>query len=139
MHLNQMYIVVYMVSIYIYIYLSINIYHMYQSYYYSFSIQHTYIYIIYLLIFLILIIIIIINIQYTNIASRKLAKNGNGTSPDSCMLCDPAIPTCPFGCQKHVTKLYRNCKGVCLPDGFYFDPSKYIYNCYSFVFCFVFV
>ena len=62
---------------------------------------------------------------YANIASRKLSKHGNGSVPESCMMCDPTYATCPIGCQALVDKLYRNCNGVCMPDGYYFDPSKY--------------
>ncbi len=56
-------------------------------------------------------------------ASRKLSKYGNGTTPESCMMCDPTYATCPVGCQKLVDALYANCQGVCLPDGYFFDPS----------------
>jgi hypothetical protein len=57
-------------------------------------------------------------------ASRKLAKTGKGDTVKSCMQCDPTHPYCAPGCQKLVTAVYWECDGVCIPDGYYFDPSE---------------
>jgi hypothetical protein len=44
------------------------------------------------------------------------------------MNCDPSLPTCYEGgeytCQQLIAKMYISCDSVCLPDGYYFDPSK---------------
>ncbi len=52
-----------------------------------------------------------------------ITKAGNGTTPLSCMDCDPTYPVCAFGCQAKVGLLYDTCDSICLPDGFFFDPS----------------
>ncbi len=57
-------------------------------------------------------------------ATRKIAKHGDGYVPDSCMSCDPAVPDCFYDCQPLIDLMYKVCDGVCLPDGYYFDPSK---------------
>ena len=56
-------------------------------------------------------------------ATRKVYKAGDGSTPGSCMSCDPTYPFCAKGCQKLIDNLYHICDGVCLPDGYYFDPS----------------
>jgi hypothetical protein len=56
-------------------------------------------------------------------AVNEISKNGYGATPSSCMGCDPTLPTCYFNCKPLVTRLYEWCDSVCLPDGFYFDPS----------------
>ena len=58
-------------------------------------------------------------------AVNDISKNGFGSTRTSCMGCDPALPTCYFNCQPLVKRLYEWCDNVCLPDGFYFDPSTY--------------
>lgn len=40
------------------------------------------------------------------------------------MNCDPALPECYFSCQELIGKMYIACDSVCLPDGYFFDPSK---------------
>ena len=56
-------------------------------------------------------------------AVNDISKNGFGATRSSCMGWDPALPTCYFNCQPLVKRLYEWCDNVCLPDGFYFDPS----------------
>jgi len=64
--------------------------------------------------------------MYNNVilikAAATIVKYGKGDTVDSCMNCDPALPTCAPGCQGLIGKLYINCDGVCLPDGYYYDP-----------------
>jgi len=64
-------------------------------------------------------------------ASNKLLKAGSGTTADSCMGCNPALPTCFPGCQGLIDKLYSNCDKVCLPYGYYFDPQQELDGCWS--------
>jgi hypothetical protein len=40
------------------------------------------------------------------------------------MACDPAIPDCAPGCQGLIDKIYYDCDGICLPDGYYYDPGE---------------
>jgi hypothetical protein len=40
------------------------------------------------------------------------------------MGCDPTYPTCSSGCQDLVEKIYYRCDGICLPNGYFFDPRK---------------
>ncbi len=42
-----------------------------------------------------------------------------------CWGCDPTIGTCVLNCQQLINTLYSDCDGVCLPDGYYFDPSLF--------------
>lgn len=58
------------------------------------------------------------------VASEKLKSRGLGNTPQSCMDCDPALPRCSSGCQGLVKDLYYNCDAICLPRGYYFNPSK---------------
>ena len=46
------------------------------------------------------------------------------------MGCDPARPDCAIGCQNLIDSMYIKCDGVCMPDGYYYDPRK-IYYCIS--------
>lgn len=65
-------------------------------------------------------------------ASNKVRKAGKAIGEDGvCMGCDPALKECPAGCQKWVSKLWKNCGHVCLPDGYYFDPSESISGCFE--------
>jgi hypothetical protein len=65
-------------------------------------------------------------------ATNKLRKMGDGSTDSSCMDCNPALPECFIDCQERIDIMYRNCQGVCLPDGYYFDPSKlYLNECYG--------
>mmetsp|Transcript_2316 Transcript_2316/g.3557 ORF Transcript_2316/g.3557 Transcript_2316/m.3557 type:complete len:99 (+) Transcript_2316:130-426(+) len=57
-------------------------------------------------------------------ATRKIANRGDGTTVNSCMSCDPTYGVCPDGCQNKIDKMYYACDGVCLPDGYFFDPRK---------------
>lgn len=65
------------------------------------------------------------------IASRKLAKNGDGSTEGSCMQCDPTQDVCPVGCQALVNHLFQDCAGVCLPDGYFFDPKWQYDGCWK--------
>ena len=39
------------------------------------------------------------------------------------MACDPTLPICDSLCQTLIINVWRQCKNVCLPDGYFFDPS----------------
>jgi hypothetical protein len=41
------------------------------------------------------------------------------------MGCDPARPDCSVGCQDLIDSMYVKCDGVCMPDGYYYDPRKF--------------
>ena len=56
-------------------------------------------------------------------AARKIGKQGDGTTVGSCTNCDPTYGTCAFGCQALVNYYYHECDHICLPDGYFFDPS----------------
>jgi len=56
--------------------------------------------------------------------SNYLATFGDGSTSTSCMGCDPALPECTSPCQSVVDDLYTDCDGICLPDGYYYDPCK---------------
>jgi hypothetical protein len=56
-------------------------------------------------------------------AGNKLRKAGDGSTIESCSSCDPARPECAPGCQELIDTIYRACDGICLPDGYYFDPG----------------
>lgn len=73
-------------------------------------------------------------------ATLALSTTGDGTSPDSCAGCDPALETCTPGCQAYIDKVYYQCDSVCLPDGYYFDPRKALCSFFPFLFlnCFLF-
>lgn len=65
-------------------------------------------------------------------ASNKVRKTGESFDTDElCMGCDPTLATCPVGCQKWVSKLWKNCGNVCLPDGYFFDPSQTVSGCFE--------
>jgi hypothetical protein len=64
-------------------------------------------------------------------ATRKLGKNGDGSTESSCMHCDPAIEFCYFNCQELIDQMYESCDGVCLPDGYYFDASFTLTGCWK--------
>jgi hypothetical protein len=71
-----------------------------------------------------------LDIYYNNtnycifIETRSVAAAGDGSTPGSCMSCDPTRPVCAHNCQAKINDMYYACDGVCLPDGYYFDPSK---------------
>lgn len=44
----------------------------------------------------------------------------------SCFGCDPTSDTCPSSCQGYIDRLWKDCQGVSLADGIYFDPAKTI-------------
>lgn len=77
------------------------------------------------------------------IAAKRIANKGDGSTPNSCMSCDPThgsvryfspnlflnvsgvvVGSCPDGCQNRIDTMYVACDGVCLPDGYFFDPRK---------------
>jgi hypothetical protein len=64
-------------------------------------------------------------------ATRKLGKNGDGSTESSCMHCDPAIEFCYFNCQELIDQMYESCDDVCLPDGYYFDASFTLTGCWK--------
>jgi hypothetical protein len=64
-------------------------------------------------------------------ATRKLGKNGDGSTDSSCMHCDPAVEFCYFNCQELIDGMYEACDDVCLPDGYYFDASFTLTGCWK--------
>ena len=56
--------------------------------------------------------------------AEKIRAFGDGSTRKSCMGCDPARPTCYDQCQQMIDRMYVRCDDVCLPDGYYHDPSK---------------
>lgn len=63
--------------------------------------------------------------DYLQTATRKLAKKGDGSTPQSCISCDPTHQYCVKGCQKLIDRVYRACDNTCLPDGYFYDPSEF--------------
>lgn len=57
-------------------------------------------------------------------ATRKLGKNGDGSTASSCMHCDPTFPDCYYDCQSLIDAMYVACDGVCLPQEYFFDVCK---------------
>ena len=57
-------------------------------------------------------------IHYTNKIVKLL-----GISSIQCVSCNPSTPFCATGCQNALDYQYVACEGVCLPDGFFFDPG----------------
>ena len=60
---------------------------------------------------------------------RKVSKGndgtvGDGSTPNSCLACDPTLPQCPEGCEGMLKNMFNYCSGICLPDGYFFDESK---------------
>ncbi len=62
-------------------------------------------------------------IHYTNKVNKLLSEQGK-----QCLSCDPTKPTefCDPACQYALDYQYVACEGICLPDGFYFNPGKII-------------
>ena len=54
-------------------------------------------------------------------------------SGSRCMSCDVAQEICPYDalCQKMIDRLYRDCEGVSLPEGSFFDPALSITGTWS--------
>ncbi|OQS05930.1 sporangia induced hypothetical protein, partial [Thraustotheca clavata] len=59
-------------------------------------------------------------------AVSAVAAQGDGSTPGSCMSCDPTYPKCPLKCQPLINTLYRDCDGVYSPPGLFFDPASQI-------------
>jgi hypothetical protein len=64
-------------------------------------------------------------IHYNN-KIMKLATLQN--PPVICLQCDPTTPFCDPLCQKALDYQFASCRGVCLPDGFYYDVCKFIFS-----------
>lgn len=64
-------------------------------------------------------------------AANKLRKAGDGTTQGSCSSCDPAVSECEPNCVDLIERLYWSCDGVCLPDGYYFDPQWTLGGCWE--------
>ena len=62
-------------------------------------------------------------------SATKLAKQTKADNP--CMNCDPAADQCNPGCQVLIDGLYHVCSGMCLPDGYYFDPQSQMEGCFA--------
>ena len=54
-------------------------------------------------------------------------------SGSRCMSCDVAQEICPYDalCKKMIDRLYRDCEGVSLPEGSFFDPALSITGTWS--------
>ncbi|KDO27407.1 hypothetical protein SPRG_06994 [Saprolegnia parasitica CBS 223.65] len=61
-------------------------------------------------------------------AVLAIAAQGDGSSPGSCMSCDPAQNKCPAKCQPLINTLYVDCDGVYSPPGLFFDPAAKIHG-----------
>mmetsp|Transcript_29725 Transcript_29725/g.32355 ORF Transcript_29725/g.32355 Transcript_29725/m.32355 type:complete len:136 (+) Transcript_29725:16-423(+) len=64
-------------------------------------------------------------------ATQALATTGDGTDSTSCAGCDPALDSCYTTCQGYIKNVYFDCDGVCLPEGYYFDPQEELTGCFS--------
>ena len=62
-------------------------------------------------------------------STTKLAKQTAGGNP--CFNCDPATNECNPGCQILIDGLYHVCSGMCLPDGYFFDPESNLEGCFN--------
>ncbi|KAH9097005.1 hypothetical protein Ae201684P_011736 [Aphanomyces euteiches] len=51
---------------------------------------------------------------------------GDGTTPGSCMSCDPTTNKCAPKCQPLIDTLYKACDGVYTPPDYTFDPAGVI-------------
>ena len=49
------------------------------------------------------------------------------------MSCNPALPTCYGICQVLIDQYYLFCDDVCLPEGYYFDPSMLPHSAVSII------
>ncbi|KAJ1431611.1 hypothetical protein B484DRAFT_327811, partial [Ochromonadaceae sp. CCMP2298] len=56
---------------------------------------------------------------------------GDGSTPGSCMACDPAVPECGEDCQGSIGAMYVECDSICLPDGYYFDALSTVSGCWE--------
>ena len=61
--------------------------------------------------------------------TTKLSKQTAQGTP--CFNCDPALNECPVGCQQVIDDVYHMCNGICLPDGYYFDPESQLEECFA--------
>jgi hypothetical protein len=61
-----------------------------------------------------------------SIAVAAINAQGDGTSPGSCLACDPTAKKCPPKCQPLIDTLYASCDGVYTPSGLFFDPNQSI-------------
>ena len=61
--------------------------------------------------------------------TTKLSKQTAQGTP--CYNCDPALNECPVGCQQVIDDVYHMCNGICLPDGYYFDPESRLQECFA--------
>ena len=57
-------------------------------------------------------------------ALYQLGLQGDGSTVDSCVGCDPTRPLCAKGCRAKIDLVMAVCEGVVLPEGFSFDPNK---------------
>lgn len=63
--------------------------------------------------------------------TRKIAKNGYAATEGACLQCDPASNSCPFGCQLLIDRVFLQCSGQCIPEGYYFDPAARLSGCFE--------
>ncbi|OQR83737.1 hypothetical protein ACHHYP_14306 [Achlya hypogyna] len=59
-------------------------------------------------------------------AVAAITAQGDGSTPGSCMSCDPTFKKCPAKCQPLINTLYTDCDGVYTPPGLFFDPNATI-------------
>ena len=56
--------------------------------------------------------------------TRKVTKlHSLNDPPLRCVMCDPTTSFCNPLCQKWLNYQFAACRGVCLPDGFFFDAG----------------
>ena len=59
-------------------------------------------------------------VHYTRKVTKLYTLND---PPLRCVMCDPTSPFCNPLCQKWIDYQFAACRGVCLPDGFFFDAG----------------
>lgn len=48
-----------------------------------------------------------------------------------CIVCEPTNELCPQGCQNLLNFFFKVCKGVCLPETYFFDPQMTMAGCWD--------
>ena len=63
-------------------------------------------------------------VHYTRKVTKLYTLND---PPLRCVMCDPTTSFCNPICQKWVDYQFAACRGVCLPEGFFFDAGTYFF------------